>query len=92
MKLLIVTAVLIASASAASAYDSRRSLYGSGSSYGTGSNSSGHYVQPFYNSSSGTYTSGHYRSNPNGTQLDNYGTRGNVNPYTGAIGTRSPRY
>jgi hypothetical protein len=24
--------------------------------------------------------------------MDNYSTRGNVNPYTGAVGTRTPRY
>jgi hypothetical protein len=31
-------------------------------------------------------------TNPNSTQMDNYSTRGNVNPYTGAVGTRTPRY
>ena len=30
--------------------------------------------------------------NPNSTQMDNYGTGGNVNPYTGAVGTRTPKY
>ncbi len=29
-------------------------------------------------------------SDPNNTQPDNYGTRGNVNPYPGAIGTLKP--
>jgi hypothetical protein len=71
-------------------------LYGSQSSnsnsaYGTGSNPNSHYVQPHSNSN-GTYTQGHYQTNPNSTQLDNYGTRGNVNPYTGQVGTRTPRY
>jgi hypothetical protein len=60
-------------------------------SYGTGSNPSGHYVRPHSNSN-GTFTQGHHRSNSNSTQLDNYGTIGNVNPYTGAPGTRAPRY
>lgn len=59
--------------------------------YGTGSNSQGHYVQPHTNQS-GTYTSGHYQSNPNHTQTDNWSSSGNVNPYTGAVGTRNPRY
>jgi hypothetical protein len=58
---------------------------------GTGSNPSSHYVSP-HTTSNGTYVSGHYQTNSNGTQYDNYGTRGNVNPYTGAIGTRTPRY
>jgi hypothetical protein len=58
---------------------------------GTGSNPSSHYVAPHINSN-GSVTSGHYQTNPNNTQLDNYNTRGNVNPYTGAVGTRSPHY
>jgi hypothetical protein len=56
--------------------------------YGTGSNPSSHYVQP-HMTNSGESVSGHYQTNPNGTTLDNYGTSGNVNPYTGAIGHRS---
>lgn len=57
--------------------------------YGYGSNPSGHYVQG-YERSNGTYVQPHYQSNPNGTTYDNYGTRGNVNPYTGQYGTRNP--
>ena len=56
--------------------------------YGTGSNLSGHSVSG-HMTNSGTYVPPHYQSNPNSTTLDNYGTRGNVNPYTGAIGHRS---
>jgi hypothetical protein len=59
--------------------------------YGTGSNSSSTYVQPHINSN-GSYTSGHYRTTPNNTQMDNYGSRGNYNPYNGTYGTRNPRY
>ena len=80
---------------AAQLYGNSSGLYGTGSNssglYGTGSNPNSHYVQPHSNSN-GTYTPGHYQTNPNSTQLDNYSTRGNVNPYTGATGTRSPRY
>jgi hypothetical protein len=47
------------------------------------------YVSP-YVKKDGTYVQGHYRSSPNSSTLDNYSTRGNVNPYTGAVGTRSP--
>lgn len=43
-----------------------------------------------YNRKDGTYVAPHYRSAPNGTTLDNYSTRGNVNPYTGRAGTRDP--
>ena len=43
-----------------------------------------------YTRSNGTYVAPHYRSSPNSTTFDNYSTRGNVNPYTGQAGTRSP--
>jgi hypothetical protein len=59
--------------------------------YGTGSNPNSHYVEP-YVKSNGTTTQGHDQTNPNSTQTDNYGTRGNVNPYTGQVGTPTPRY
>jgi len=41
-----------------------------------------------YTRKDGTYVEPHYRSSPNSTQQDNYGTYGNVNPYTGQRGTR----
>lgn len=43
-----------------------------------------------YTRQDGTYVQPHQRSAPNNTTLDNYSTRGNVNPYTGAAGTRDP--
>jgi hypothetical protein len=49
------------------------------------------YVQP-YTDKNGTYHQGHYRSAPNNTDLDNYNTKGNYNPYTGETGTRTPKY
>lgn len=39
----------------------------------------------------GTYVAPHQRSAPNGTQRDNWGSKGNVNPYTGKEGTREPK-
>lgn len=57
--------------------------------FGTGSNSGSHTTRG-YTTQSGTYVAPHRATNPNNTQMDNYGTRGNVNPYTGQIGTRSP--
>lgn len=47
------------------------------------------YVRGYYRQN-GTYVNGYHRSSPNSTRLDNYSTRGNVNPYTGQRGTRSP--
>ena len=59
--------------------------------YGTGSNPSTHGVQG-HTTSSGTYVQPYVATNPNSTQRDNFSATGNVNPYTGAVGTRSPRY
>lgn len=90
MKAALAIAFVLATVTGAMA---QSGLYGSGSNglYGTGSNPSSHYVEPYVRSN-GTSVEGHYQTNPNGTQFDNYGTRGNVNPYTGAVGTRSPHY
>ena len=38
----------------------------------------------------GTYVAPHYRSDPNSTTHDNWSTKGNVNPYTGELGTKNP--
>ncbi|MCT4599983.1 MAG: hypothetical protein N4A32_03705 [Marinifilaceae bacterium] len=43
-----------------------------------------------YYRSNGTYVRGHWRTAPNHTNIDNYSTRGNVNPYTGKPGYISP--
>jgi len=62
--------------------------------YGTGSNSSSHYVQPHYNNN-GSFTGGHYRTNPDSTRSNNYGSYGNFNSHTGGVGDgygRSKRY
>ncbi|SCB33317.1 hypothetical protein GA0061099_100510 [Bradyrhizobium yuanmingense] len=58
---------------------------------GTGSNPSTH-SSSGYTRSNGTYVAPYVATNPNGTQRDNFGTSGNVNPYTGATGHRTPRY
>lgn len=41
-----------------------------------------------YTRSDGTYVRGHYRSSPNNTVSDNFSTYGNINPYTGKVGTK----
>lgn len=43
-----------------------------------------------YTKKDGTYVAPHYRSDPNTTKTDNYSTRGNINPYTGKLGTKDP--
>lgn len=47
------------------------------------------YVKP-YIKKDGTYIKPHYRTKPNKTKRDNWSTKGNVNPYTGKAGTKSP--
>jgi hypothetical protein len=80
MKTIVIAAVLAATATAAHAQ-----------LYGTGSNPNSHGVRG-YTTQSGTYVQPHTQTNPNSTQLDNYGTRGNVNPHNGNVGTRYGRY
>ena len=48
-----------------------------------------HYVSG-HTTKSGTYVAPHMATNPNGTKLDNYSTKGNVNPYTGKEGKVDP--
>lgn len=80
MKQLLLAAALMLGATAAQAQYT-----------GTGSNPNSHGVSG-YTTNSGTYVAPHQQTNPNSTQTDNYGTRGNVNPYTGAVGTHNPKY
>jgi hypothetical protein len=87
MRIVFACALVIASVGTASAQ-----YLGAGAGLsGTGSNPSSHSVSPYVNSN-GAYVAGHNATNPNNTQRDNFGTRGNVNPNTGAIGTRGVRY
>lgn len=46
------------------------------------------YVNGYYRKN-GTYVQPHYRSAPDGDVSNNWSTRGNVNPYTGQMGTRN---
>ena len=46
------------------------------------------YVNGYYKSN-GTYVAPHYRSSPNSTVRDNWSTKGNYNPHTGKVGTKT---
>jgi hypothetical protein len=81
-KLFLAAALVLAAAGAKAQYTG---------TYGTGSNSSTHTTSG-YTRSNGTYVAPYVSTNPNSTQRDNYGATGNYNPYTGATGTRTPRY
>ena len=39
---------------------------------------------------SGSYTQSHFRSAPDGSKMNNYATKGNINPYTGKLGAKNP--
>ena len=41
-----------------------------------------------YTKKSGKYVAPHYKSIKNTTKVDNYSTKGNVNPHTGKKGTK----
>jgi hypothetical protein len=88
-KLLLIATILAVTTGVASAQygtNTRSNTYGSpGTTYGTGSNSSSHSVDP-YVTRNGTYVQPHQQTNPNSTKTDNYGAKGNVNPYTGQVG------
>lgn len=45
-----------------------------------------------YTRSNGTYVQGHMRSDVDSSFGNNYSTKGNVNPYTGQIGTKTQSY
>lgn len=48
-----------------------------------------HYRQGYVRKD-GTYVQPTMQTNPNDTKLDNYSTKGNVNPYNGKAGTVDP--
>jgi hypothetical protein len=47
------------------------------------------YVKGYYNKN-GKWVKGYYRTAPNRTIRDNWGTKPNINPYTGKPGTIDP--
>ena len=66
--------------------------------FSSGGHSGGHgahvHVGAYFRSD-GTYVQSHYRTAPDGTKLNNWSHIGNVNPYTGKVGTNtddSPNY
>lgn len=61
-----------------SSYSSRSS-----SSYSTGSHSVSGYTR-----SNGTHVGSYKATNRDATRNDNYSTKGNINPYTGKLGTK----
>ncbi len=50
------------------------------------------YQNGYYKPSTGNYVDGHYKTQSNKTNQDNYSTKGNTNPYTGKVGTKPKDY
>jgi uncharacterized protein YxeA len=55
-------------------------------------NSNSYYQQGYYRQSTGTQVNGHFKTQSNNTNWDNYSTQGNTNPYTNQSGTRARDY
>ena len=90
--LTIVLALMSIIAANAQVYPAYSSSYSRNSSYYSGSTSSSVRYQNGYTRSDGTYVQGHYKTNSNSTNHDNFSTSGNVNTYTGTVGTRARDY
>lgn len=70
-----------------------------GSHHGSHSSSFAHtYISPRasdsrtsgYTRRNGTYVHSYMHSAPDGTKLNNFSTKGNVNPYTDKVGSKDP--
>ena len=62
------------------------------SSLNSGNSNSSYRYQNSYTRRDGTVVRGHYRTNANDTNWDNFSTSGNSNPFTGSTGYRAQDY
>lgn len=95
MKTTILAAVIIicgAQRAYAQSYYGSAPNRGATSSYGTSSINSSVRHQRGYTRTDGTYVRGHNKTSINGTNHDNFSTRGNVNSFTGSAGSRARDY
>lgn len=92
MKKVIALSVLAAVVALSSS-----SVFARGSSFGGHSSSHSSYSSSSrsdhtiraYTKSNGTYVGSSHATNPDATRNNNYSTKGNVNPYTEKLGTKS---
>lgn len=93
MKSIVLLAVVLTLSSTAFAKGGSgghsSSGYSGSHSYSSGTSSTGSHSTSGYVKSNGTYVAPSHATNPNGTKADNWSTKGNVNPYTGKVGTKS---
>lgn len=57
--------------------------------FSRGHGGGGHVHVSGYHRHDGTYVQSHYRTSPDGTTTNNWSHAGNVNPYTGKVGTNT---
>jgi hypothetical protein len=88
MRILVVAIALAILPTSAVARGGGHSGYHFSSSHTSSYHAPGEHYVSGYVRSNGTYVSGHFQTNPNGTRNDNYSTRGNINPHTGEPGTK----
>ena len=81
-------AALLATSAVQASDKKKDSTYGED---GTGSNPYSHPVRA-HERKDGTYVPPHHQTNPNKTERDNYGTQGNINPWTGEEGKKKADY
>jgi hypothetical protein len=85
-KIFLLAAVLVSAPAFAQYYNQpAQSNYNSGL-YGSDQQTSG------YTRSNGTVVQGYHHTAPDSNPYNNYSSQGNVNPYTGAVGHKAPRY
>lgn len=63
--------------------------YSSGKSYSSSSSRLSAVHVRGYTKKNGTYVGPHFRSKANKTKKDNWSHKGNINPYTGKVGTKT---
>lgn len=89
MKTVIAIMILVAASLATIPAAQARGKSGSYSKHYNSGYSSNHSVRGHVRKN-GSYVRPHRATNRNGTKLDNYSTKGNVNPYTGKPGMIDP--
>lgn len=86
MKKILLFAALLASAPAFAYQYGQSAQPTYGGSYGSDETTSG------YTRSNGTYVESYHHTAPDSNPYNNYSSQGNVNPYTGAVGHKTPGY
>ncbi|WP_200945677.1 hypothetical protein [Burkholderia sp. Leaf177] len=86
-KVLLLVSLVIASAPAfAQLYNNQRAQPSGSGMYGNDQQVNG------YSRSNGTYVEPYHRTEADSNPYNNYSSQGNVNPYTGQVGHKSPGY